>query len=60
MGRSYSQKPVKDIETAAETIIPDSLGSSIMKKISQGSSKLSVTANMYFDRIFDDYTEKRT
>ncbi len=59
MSRAYSRKSVKDVETAAETIFPDSLGSGTLKKMNEGASKLTVTLNMHYDRPFDDTTEKR-
>jgi hypothetical protein len=60
MGRAFSKKQIKDVETAAESVIPVGLAGSTLSKTDDAASKLSATAGMAADRPFDDDVEKRS
>lgn len=60
MGRNFSKKPVKDIEAASETIIPGELGGSTLKKLSEMSPVMPVSASLQASPLFDDFSDKKT
>ena len=59
MGRVYSGKPVRDTETAAESIIPGSLTGSTLRKKNEAAVKLTVSASLHSDRQIDEFGGKK-
>jgi len=59
MGRVSSGKHASDTETAAESIIHNSMISSTLRKRDDTAFKLSVTANLRADARMYDYSEKK-
>ncbi|MDD4495683.1 MAG: hypothetical protein PHV32_15325 [Eubacteriales bacterium] len=59
MGRIYSGKPVSDIETSAESIIPRSLTGSTLKKKNEAAAKLTVSASLQSERQIDEFGGKK-
>lgn len=60
MSRVYSGKPVRDTETAAESIININLTSSTLRKIKESSAHMSAAAQLQSDQQFDNLYEKRS
>lgn len=60
MGRIYSGKPVKDIETTAESIINSTLINSTVRKSNEAAPQLSVTAQLQSNQQIDDFYEKKS
>lgn len=60
MGRIYSGKPVRDVETAAESIINSSMLSSTIKKMKEKAAQMTVTEQLQSHQQIDDYLEKKS
>ena len=60
MGRICSGKPVRDTETAAESIINNTLISSTLKKMNEAKTHMTVTAQLQSDQKNDDFHESKS
>ena len=60
MGRIYSGKPVRDTETAAESIINSTLTSNTIKKINEMAIHMTVTAQFQSSQQIDEFYEKKS
>lgn len=60
MGRIFSGKPVKDTETAAESVIFSDMTSSTLKKRNEASVKVTVDSSFQSNIQADDFSEKKS
>ncbi len=59
MGRIYSGKPVKDIETAAESLIQSNMTSSILRKKDEAALRMTVVGSLQYCKPVDENGEKK-
>lgn len=59
MGRVNTRKPVKDVESPAESSIFSNLASSTLRNRNDASAQMSIEENLNSDKQIDDYSEKR-
>ncbi len=59
MGRIFSGKPVKDTETAAESLILSNMTSSTLRKKDEGTVRITVNGSLHFSKQIDENSEKK-
>ena len=59
MGRIYLGKHIKDIETAEDSMMHNTMISSTAKKSDKISAQMTVSAQLQSDHQIDDFWEKK-
>jgi hypothetical protein len=59
MGRIFSGKPIRDTETAAESLIVSDMTSSTLRKMDETVVRMTVNASLHFDKQIDENGEKK-